>query len=255
MLALSIMTSPVVAGDMIAAGKAPAPVIVEEEDSSWFPFYGSVGVGFDSAYMFRGVNLGDRAPWAEIDLNYDFSDTLSLNFGVWYTNPTGKTFGEFDDNDELDPYAYLLFPLGPFDIAIGGMGFFYTEANDQSSEWGVAVGYSLFDFVDLGFEWWADLNANLDNGGTGHYFELNASKGFDLTDWMAFTVATGISYGDKYYGVSSWNHVFVTGGLSFALTETMSFDTYIGGNFPVGELSDLGEKDRVYGGASVSVSF
>jgi hypothetical protein len=32
-------------------------------------------------------------------------------------------------------------------------------------------------------------------------------------------------------------------------------DTYIGGNFPIGELSDLGEKDRVYGGASVSVSF
>jgi hypothetical protein len=250
-LALTLMSSQLIAGDMIVTEAAPAPVIAEED--SWFPFYGSVDVGYDSSYMFRGVNLGDRAPWAGLDLNYDFSESLSLNFGAWYINPTGQTFGT-DANDELDVYGYLLFPLGPLEVAVGGTGFFFTEAGDRSSEWGLALGYSVMDFVDLGFEWWADLNAG-STGGTGHYFEVNASKSFDITDWLAFTVATGISYTDDYFFVSSWNHVYATGGLSFALTENMAFDAYIGGNWPIEELKDLGEKDRVYGGASVSVSF
>ncbi|MEM7144765.1 MAG: hypothetical protein AAF591_06495 [Verrucomicrobiota bacterium] len=252
-LLLAFAPAQVFAGEMIDYGKAPPAPVVVEEDDSWFPLYGSVSVGYDSAYMFRGVNLGDRAPWAGLDLNYDINDSVSLNFGTWYINPTGQTFGS-DANDELDVYGFLNFAVGPVDLSVGGTGFFFTEAGTQSSEWGLAAGYSLMDFVDLGFMWWADLNAG-SGGGTGHYFELAAAKSFDLNDWIAFTVASGVSYSDDYFGVSSWNHVYATGGLTFALTETMAFDAYIGGNWPIGQLKDLGEQDRVYGGASVSVSF
>ena len=68
-------------------------------------------------------------------------------------------------------------------------------------------------------------------------------------------LATGISYGENYFGVSSLNHAYATAGLSYALTESATFDIYVGGNFPLEDLSDLGEDDDVYGGASISVEF
>jgi hypothetical protein len=66
---------------------------------------------------------------------------------------------------------------------------------------------------------------------------------------------TGIGYGDSYYGVSGFNHVFVTASLPIAITETLTFSPYISSTWAIDSLEATGEGDHLYGGASISVDF
>ncbi len=237
-------------------GKAPAygtGAAMPASTDSDFPLYGGVSLGYETHYMFRGVNLGENAPWGEIDLNYDLTETLSLNFGAWYINPTSDV-GGINPTDELDVYGFLIFPIGDLSVSVGMTAFFFPEVDGDSQEYGIALGYPIGDLFDLGFEYWADANAKGPDA-FGHYFELNGSKSIELSDVIALNLGTGVGFGENYFGVSGWNHVFALGGLSFALTDTAALDLYVGGNWPVGDLKDFGEKDRVHGGASISVSF
>jgi hypothetical protein len=43
--------------------------------------------------------------------------------------------------------------------------------------------------------------------------------------------------------------------LPIKLTSTATLTPYIAGNFPLGDLDDLGEDSRVYGGIALSVAF
>ena len=72
---------------------------------------------------------------------------------------------------------------------------------------------------------------------------------------MSLNVGAGISYAIDYYGISSFNNVFVTAGPSIALTDSASLDIYVGGNFPLDQLAATGEDDQIHGGASITVSF
>lgn len=238
-LATSLSLSAATAGDYVVE---KGPVVEIEEPAPLF--YGSVAFGYESTYLFRGVDFGDDAPWAGLDLNTDLSDTLSLNAGVWYINPTQNPA----DSDELDLYAFVTKTFGDLSVSVGGTYFYFAEADSDASEIGTSIGYSL-GFIDLGAAYYYDFEAE------GHYYEASISKGFDLTDTIALGLAAGVGFGEEYYGVSGHNHTFVTAGLTFALTETMALDLYVGGNFVGSDLSDQGEDDDVHGGASVSVSF
>ncbi len=230
---------------LLLAGPVIDKTPVIEDPVCAVPFYGSVSAGYETEYLFRGVNFGDNAPWTGVDLNYDLNDALSLNFGTWYINPTQNPV----NFDELDVYAFLNFPLWVFDAAIGATWFYFAEADTEALEGALSLGYSVGSLFDLGFFTAYDETAD------GWYYELNASKGIPLTDCLELGLGAGISYGDNYYGVSSLNHAFATAGLSWAMTEAASFDIYVGGNFPLDDLEAAGQDDDVHGGASVTVSF
>ena len=84
---------------------------------------------------------------------------------------------------------------------------------------------------------------------------MAAGHSVELTACTTLVLGAGISYGDDYYGVSSFNHAYATAGIDYALTETATFSVYVGGNFPLDDLEDAGEDDDIHGGASISVSF
>ena len=239
-LATSLSVSLASAGE-VYSDKAPVMDAIVEPAPA---IYGSLSLGYETTYLFRGVDFGDDAPWAGLDLNYDLDDTLSLNAGVWYINPTQNPA----DSDELDLYAFVTKTFGDLSVSVGGTYFYFAEADADATELGGSLGYSL-GFIDVGAVYYYDFETE------GHYYEANVSKGFDLTDTVALGLASGIGFGEDYYGVSGGNHVYVTAGLTFALTETMSLDVYVGGNFVLDDLSDQGEDDDVHGGASVSIAF
>ncbi len=239
-LAFAVVPSQVLAG--------PMPPVIEDPVCA-VPFTGSVAAGYETTYLFRGVDFGDDAPWASIDVSFDTWGATSIDLGTWYINPTGDVPGNDAEFDELDVYAFLNFPLWIFDASIGAVWFYFAETDDEALEGDFSLAYSVGDLFDLG------LLTVFDETTDGWYFELSASKGIPLTDCLSLGLGAGISYGLEYYGVEGWNHAFATAGLTYALTETAAVDLYIGGNMVFDELESAGEDDDVHGGISVSVGF
>ncbi len=208
-------------------------------------FYGSVTVGYESTYIFRGVDFGDDAPYGSIDLGMNVAPGVTLDVGAWYINPTESTF-----DDELDLYAWLNFSVGPVSVGVGGTYYIFPEAGGGDTlEPGITLGYAIGEIAEISVGYYYDIEEE------GSYIETSLSKSIDINDVISFNVGGGISYGIDYFGVSSFNHAFVTAGPSIALTENASLDLYVGGNFPLEDLEDAGEDDDVHGGASITVSF
>ncbi len=233
-------------GSTAFGGDPKAPMV--EDPACAVPFYGSVSAGYDTSYLFRGGRYGDHAPWAGIDLNYDINDTLTWNFGTWYINPTQ---GPFVVNDELDVYSYLYFPLAGFDAAIGGTWFYFPEGGGDAGEVNLALTRSIGGLFDFTFDYVYDITFE------GHYFGYYADKTIPLANCLDLNLGTGISHATDNYNfrVLAGDHAYVQAGLTFHLTESADFSTYILGNFPYNDLEAAGEENDVYGGASISVSF
>lgn len=227
------------------------------------PFTGTVSVGYETSYIFRGLDLGGHAPWMGIDTNWALLENLSMDLGAWYINPTNPRHSEPDDfraheNDELDLYATFNFPLWIFKASLGTIFYNYPEAADtlgvddtRNIETNFGLGYSLP---------WFDVNwlTAYDFNWEGWYQEVSASKTVDLTDCLAAGLTAGVGFYDNYNltSLNGYSHTFVTLGLTWAMTETAALDLYIGGNFVADDLEALGAKgDQLHGGASVSVSF
>ncbi|MEM7011390.1 MAG: hypothetical protein AAF585_07895 [Verrucomicrobiota bacterium] len=234
----------VMLGFSSAAFAGPGKEIIPPEPICEVPFTGSVSFGYETTYLFRGADFGDDAPWAGLDLNGTLAG-LEVNLGAWYINPTDDPV----DSDELDLYLFVAGPdLGPFSTSIGGTWFYFAEIDEN-------VGELEFDLttelgpLDVAFITVYDLEVE------GWYWELAFGHGVELGQCLDLVLGAGISYGDDYYGVSSFNHAYATAGLEYSLTETATLSAYIGGNWPLDDLSDAGEDDDVHGGASITVSF
>ena len=208
------------------------------------PFTGSVSVGYETTYLFRGADFGDDAPWAGVDLNGSLGG-LDVNLGAWYINPTDDPV----DSDELDLYLFVSGPdLGPFETSFGGTWYYYAETDTNVGELELDLATTLGP-IDVALITVYDLDIE------GWYWELAGGKTIALGDCLDLVLGAGISYGDDYYGVSSFNHAYATAGVDYALTETATLSVYVGGNWPLDDLEDQGEDDDVHGGASISVSF
>ncbi|MEY4483722.1 MAG: hypothetical protein RL693_1174, partial [Verrucomicrobiota bacterium] len=61
-------------------GKAPAVVQPPAEE----PLGITSTIGYDTNYVYRGINFADNLVTAAVDGNFALSDTLSINAGAWY---------------------------------------------------------------------------------------------------------------------------------------------------------------------------
>lgn len=204
-------------------------------------------MGYESSYLFRGGNLGDHAPWAGIDVNYDVSDTLSLNFGTWYVNPTNNEV----IRDELDVYSYVIVPFRKWDVGIGGTWFYYAEDSADAGELNFVATRPLGRLVNFTFDYVYDLTFK------GHYFGYYLSKLIPLGNCLELNLDSGISHADDNYNflVMGGDHIYASAGLTFNMTDAASVNAYILGNFPYDDLEAAGQDDDVYGGFSFSVDF
>ena len=227
------------------AGDPKAPLV--EDPTCVVPFYGSVSFGYDTSYLFRGGRLGDHAPWAGIDLNYDINDKVTFNIGAWYINPTENPVV----NDELDLYAYVIFPAGPFEVALGGTWFYFAEDSADEGELNAILTLPLGDFCNLNADYVYDVTFE------ANYFGLSADKTIPLSNCLDLNLEAGASWGDDRYNfiILGGDNAWVKGGITWHMTETADFGAYILGNFPYDDLQAAGEDDDVYGGASISVAF
>jgi hypothetical protein len=256
---------------LMAGTVVKAPVV----EPCTVPFTGTVSVGYESTYLFRGLDYGSDAPWMGIDTNWVLLDNLSLDLGAWYINPTQPVgFPPNHANDELDLYATFNFPLWIFNASLGTVLYNYPEAaNDggaddtRNIDTNFGLSYSL-PWFDV--SWLTAYDWNWNYGDGSWYHEVAGSKSFDLTNCLSMGLSAGVGFYDNYNGGlgvrplapagvgthNGYSHTFVTLGLTWAMTQTAALDVYVGGNFVNDDLEVLGAQgDQFHGGASVSVSF
>jgi hypothetical protein len=122
--------------------------VVEEEPSSWYN--AALSTGYDSLYMFRGVNVlrtgsyGSGLWWTDLNFTWNISDNDTLTIGGWQAFGLSKaSYREFD--------AYLNYMHSFGDLAVGlGYTFYYVYppgGQDFANELNAKVAYN----IDLGF--------------------------------------------------------------------------------------------------------
>jgi len=229
------------------AGEAPAKAVVEviEEDNA------SVAVGYNTSYIFRGVNYGDNQVTAQVD--YAIVGT-PLAVGVWYGNPTDGRGNNPGGQDELDIYATLSHSFGAVDAWIGYTAYLYPETGGgrlgqgSTNEVGTGIGAAAGP-IDLALSAYYDLDIE------GWYIDLTAGHSFEINDMISLDLSAGISYQVDYNtSGSEFNSVLLVASLPIALTDSATLTPYIAGNFALDAI-DSYQDDQVFGGISLSVTF
>ena len=224
------------------AGEVAAPKGGGFDTQEPFSLGAEVSVGYDSSYIFRGVDFGDNLVWGDVNIGVPLSDGVDLTLGAWYASLAD------DDYDELNVYGGVSFDLGAFTLGAGLTWYYFPSGGGDVIEPGASIGTSVGP-VDLSLGYYFDESVD------GHYLELAAESTIELTDTLALVPGISISYGDDYYGVSGFNNVGLSLALPIALTDTATLTPYIAGSIAIDALEDNGEDDHVYGGISLSVSF
>ena len=225
---------------------APAPV----DDSLGF----GLTAGYDSSYIFRGVNYGDHLLSVGLSAPIKLTDKATFTFAPWYGHIAGESY------DELDLVASLTYDLGFVTAGVGYTWYYYPFSDFSTSEPNITLSKSF-----AGFNWYAGayLDVNADGGDLfankggdeGWYFETGVNYPIKITESFSLVPEVKISYGDKYYGVSGFNNVIVKLTAPIALTKTATLAPYIAGSFAIDSLEELGVQDYLVGGVALTVTF
>ncbi len=194
---------------------------------------GSVSIGYESQYIFRGFKLADESMVASVDLEFD-----SAYLGLWTNQPM---VGGYDN--EFDFYGGFGFEVSEgISMDVGGTVYYYPESGPNTDTFELFTGFvfetelspSVYVYYDL------DLEALTLESSVGHSFELDDNASFDVAAFMGWVDGEGISY--SYFGASA--------DVVYSISDNSS--GYIGLRATDGSNGPEGE---IWGGAGLTVGF
>lgn len=243
------------AGTAAKSGKAATCCTTAADDSLFGNVGATVTVGYDTDYVFRGIQFAKNLVSAGIDLPITLNDQLTLALGAWYGASAGDGAAAFAGGGsygELDLTAALLVKLGPVTAGLKYTWYDYLGNAGKSvkdiNELGITLGTSIAS-IDLAAGAYYDWTTE------GFYYEVGASHTIKVNSWLSLVPGALISWGTDYYGVDGGNHIKLSLAAPIKLSKCATLTPYIAGNLPYDSLHDLGEKNRVYGGVALSVTF
>jgi hypothetical protein len=242
-LAAVLATKPLLAGD----GKTfKEKVIVEEEARKWWG--ASLSTGWDSLYMFRGVNVlrgdqkyGSSLYWTDLNLVWNITDNDFLTAGTWMAFGLNKT-----NYKELDVYVDYTHTFGNLAVSFGYI--YYQVLSDNHP-----VSHELNWRVAYTFELPAGITIT---PSVGYYFNIGPDV-FDiiaLAPWFAF--GTSFEYNVKENGdfLTGANNIEIGIGLPIKINDVISLYGY--GAYSYQWYGLIGtEPSTFWGGAKVTFSF
>jgi hypothetical protein len=236
------------AGFAQAGAPAKAPVqVAPVDDTLGF----SATIGYDSKYIFRGVDYGDSLITASLSIPVKLTDNLTFTFAPWYGSAAGG--GRFsEDYDELDLFAGLAYDAGFATIGAGYTWYYFPFTGEDTSEPSITISKS-FGNVNVFAGAYLDLEA--DAGSEGFYYEAGLNTSIAITDKLSLVPEAKVSYGTDYYGVDGFNNIALKLGLPYALTKTATLTPYVAGSLAIDSLDDAGEDSYLFGGVSLTVTF
>jgi len=279
-MAAMLVTKPLLAGD----GKTFKDKVVVEEARKWWG--ASLSTGWDSLYMFRGVNVlrfgdsgkqsyGSSLYWTQLNLSFMPTANDTITLGSWMAFGIGRT-----SYKELDLTANYTHTFGDLALGVGYTFYYYLASELYQNELNATAAYtfhlpwdsitvtpSLTYFFNLGPDY-----HNFDRG-TGavetasSYLYARVDSNIPLykdilalAPWIGF--GTSFDFNPKVDDSSSSGFEFFTGannlemglGLPIKINNTISLYAY--GAYSYQWYGLVGtEPSTFYGGAKVTFSF
>ena len=193
----------------------------------------SASVGYDSKYIFRGVELADESMTVSLDVEFD-----DAYLGLWTNQPIT---GGFDN--EFDFYGGMGFDVAEgISMDVGGTLYYYPESGSGSETFELYTGFAFDTELSPAFYIYYDLDleAFTFEGSIGHSYEMDENASLDAAAFYGHVDGDGFNY--SYYGASL--------DVVYSLSDTSAAS--VGIRYTNG--SD-GLSDKVYFGAAVSTGF
>jgi hypothetical protein len=247
--ALTLLAAPAAQAGTTSAKTSAAVAPVEAA-----PLGIAASVGYESAYVFRGVKYGDNLIEGSLSIPVKLSDKLTFTFAPWFG-------GLADDSyNELDLVASLGYDTGFGTLSVGYTWYYYDFSGFDTSEPFVSFA-KTFGPVNWSIGAYLDTNANggdlfANKGGSeGYYFETAVELPLKVNDWLSIVPSVKVSYGTDYYGVDGFNNVMAKVSAPIALSKSCTLAPFIAASFAIDSLSDLGVDDYLVGGAMLTYTF
>ena len=136
---VALLGKPAIAGDVVVDKKK---VVIEEESRKWWG--AALSTGWDSLYMFRGVNVlpvnnyGSGIYWTDLSATWNITDNDFLTAGTWVAFGTQKT-----NYKELDVYTSYTHTFGDFALSFGYIFYYVWASPLYSHELNVKGAYTF----------------------------------------------------------------------------------------------------------------
>jgi hypothetical protein len=277
---------------------APAKPAAQKEASSLLAgsildkVTGSVDVGYDSGYYFRGLWFSNNNVWEGLTLNLPVDDQLSFTLGAVYTSSANTNIVTTTKSklnySELDLIAGASYDAGfakfglvytyynfydTFSGSIGGVSYGNNDRDSKitnSSDLGFTVSKSIGP-INLNAGYWYDFRIG------GQYIESSADCPIEVNSHLSVVPSVSVGYGMNYYSYAantadangnapgrSDGFTAVRPALSFPvkLTEHATFTPYAAMNIsgsarynPATFSNTVEGRNDFYFGGKMSVSF
>lgn len=235
------LASTAVAGPIADAGMMPDTLPSPSSDDLGF----TLSAGYDSDYIFRGVDFGPHLAWTGLDLAHEISEGVEMNLGAWYADD----FNNNGSGNELDLYTGITVDAGPVDVSLGYIYYYFPATGGLDSH--EIYASIATEVAGVGVELYGAHDTRTD----GQYAALSAGYGVGITDSIGADFSAGISYGWDYNTAnnSDFNNVDARLAFPIALTDTATLEPYIAGSWAMSHIR--ASKNAFYGGVALSVSF
>jgi hypothetical protein len=201
---------------------APAKPAAQKEASSLLAgsildkVTGSVDVGYDSGYYFRGLWFSNNNIWEGLTLNLPVTDQLTFTLGALYTSSVGTNIN-IPASKSLKYSELDLIASASYDAGFAKFGLVYTYYNfydtfsgtkvtdglsygnndrdsqiTTSSDLGFTVSKSVGP-VNLNAGYWYDFRIG------GQYVESSADCPIEITPHFSVVPSVSVGYGFDYY--------------------------------------------------------
>ncbi|MFV0416655.1 MAG: hypothetical protein ACK5NG_09850 [Chthoniobacterales bacterium] len=245
-------------------------IIVEEERTPWIN--ASASTGWDSLYMFRGVNIlrnnksyGSALYWLGGDVTFNLTSSDSITLGVWYAVGTSVDYNEFN------AFASYTKTIGNLSLTAGYTYYLIWPGMGRVSSHELNVG-AAYEF-DLGFmtltpgiTYYFNIGPGPTNGGftpvASSYLDLRVDASIPVYKDGVISIDPWIAYGTNFrYNADNNGHFFnganslqIGIAVPFQITRVVGVSIYGAYSRAFNDLA-ITKPNTFWGGASVNFSF
>ena len=273
-VALTSLAAVVASSSLFAGTKSFKETVIKEEAK---PAYSaSLSAGWDSLYMFRGVNVlrnpgdyGDGLATTALSVTWNLTENDSITFGAW----TGFGLGSID-YQELDLPVNYVHTIGDLSLGLGYTFYdnnlnnhnYYANELNVSAAYAIKLGaVTLTPSATYYYELGPDNDLGSSNGAadaTSSYLDLRLNANIPLS--ASVSLAPYVGYGVNFSfnckdgttdNFNGGNNVEYGLAVPVKINNTVTVSGYVAQSIALENLGGSTRQCTSWGGAKVTFSF